>query len=1118
MLGRLVVLAVLTFALVTVFAACGGRGGVSISVAPSEVTLAPGEAQEFTATVQGAGDALVEWSASGGDLVPSGSTAVFTAPVEAGVYTVTARSAQDRGRWATAAVTVADSVSGGAYPYGDAVALSDDVTKLAFDGVRVDIPAVRDGASATVEVAVVDELVGAVMPLTSVTRVVALRFAGELDLAGETDDEPPVLRLTLVPSTSGGEMVSTAGFLGASVLAVAWVRVGGSEWSPLGGLARWDDDDEAFLVSVAHPLDACSSGENLGSVAESCEFAWQVVDAAPLIAAEDATDSGVAVGGLVSRASTMPTATGLYQVDLDAFGAAGAVCDFDRLREFLTHENERASWTRTARTAVVFVHGWMSLAGLMKGLDGDEPLSLPAHCSTWRTFFLGIAGAHGPWASLRANADVFTYRYNSNQRVTHNGDLLAGWLPELQALGYERVVLVGHSMGGLVVHDARERVFADGGSGLGPIDLPVITLATPYMGGPLLCTEVSGGFCTNANTTILSPVWGVVPIAGMPSTLDLSTALDVTPIQRVLMGHAGAFERNPYLLRLWEPVNMRDPFLTAFVGSSDQAPFYTDTMYAASMGLLTVNWFFNDGIVPLASANAGMDLSYTAGRLANVYWYGRDHGFMASGCIEHPLRPCPTGGHIGDPYLDAVAMEMLAYTLIGDGDVSVSISPESVTMEPGGVQQFSATVSGTANTGVSWISTCGSLSAGGNTVKYTAPGTVGWCSLTATSVADPTASSSAAINVRAADSLQPLRNSVAAGVHHTLAILDDQSLWVWGSNYHGQLGVGLDSGLPECTYGTCSTLPIRGPDIGRVISVAAGFEHSVALIEDGTVWTWGWNAMGQLGDGSTLDRDAPTQVPGLTNIVSIGAGSYHSLAVDANGDLWAWGENLHGGLGVDPASGPDSCGANICSTTPLRVAGIQDVVAAHGGDYHTIALTADGSVWGWGFYLGRGDGTTEDRYEPVRLPYLSDVEWIDSAWYTSFAVDTSGAAWIWGESWPCLPDSQLYAPTPLDGLSGVAKMTLVMPQAHCVAATVGTDVLEWGFIDGDSGRVETPRAMADLSDVSVLRTSLMHTIAVTRSGGAFAWGENYYGMLGDGTTTYRGRPVQVNLPRPVWRD
>ena len=133
-------------------------------------------------------------------------------------------------------------------------------------------------------------------------------------------------------------------------------------------------------------------------------------------------------------------------------------------------------------------------------------------------------------------------------------------------------------------------------------------------------------------------------------------------------------------------------------------------------------------------------------------------------------------------------------------------------------------------------------------------------------------------------------------------------------------------------------------------------------------------------------------MPGLTNIASIGAGSYHSLAVDANGDLWAWGENPHGGLGVDPASGPDSCGVNRCSTTPVRVAGIQDVVAAYGGDYHTIALTSDGSVWGWGVHLGRGDGTTEDRHEPVRLPNLGVVDWIDSAWYTSFAVDASGTA------------------------------------------------------------------------------------------------------------------------------
>ena len=760
MVRRSVLLVVLALALVLLASACSGRGGVSISVYPHEVTLAPGGTQEFTASVQGAREALVDWSASGGELVASGSSAVFTAPAEVGEYTVTARSARDRGRYASAVVSVEASGGESSYPYDGAVPLGDESVEFAHDGVRVVVPAAREGAKTSVEMAVVDEAVGVAMPLSVLTRVVALRFSGDLDLVGAVDDEAPVLRLALELSGVSSTLASaSAGDMDdASKLALAWVRVDEGPWAPLGTSARWDSDAGTFDVEVSHPLRACADSEDAAAVAKACEFVWQVVDASALVAAENSIDLAAESSGL-SRASTMPTATGMYSVDLDDFVATGESCDIDALQAFLTHDNERANWTRSARTAVVFVHGWMSLAGWLEGLAGDEPLALPAHCSTWQAFFSGLAGAGGPWASLRENVDVFAYRYNSNQRIGHNGASLAGWLLEMQDLGYERVVLVAHSMGGLVAHDARDRVLLDGRSGFGTIDLPVITLATPYMGGPLLCVEVEGGFCQDADTSSLAALWGSVPVSGMPSTLDMASALRITDAQLRYMGHttwlgrAKPYEPNPYLLQLWERVNMRDPNLTVFLGSSGEWPFYSDATYAGASLALLNSWGINDGVVPVASAVGAVDFEplFAVPRFTDLRAFGRDHGYMTMGCGER--SHCPSGVWTTDVYLDEVADQLLAYSLLGDSEISVLVEPGSAALAPGAEQPFTATVIGASDTSVTWVATCGSVPGTGNTITYTAPDSPGPCLVTATSVADPAVSATARVTVRSGSEL-----------------------------------------------------------------------------------------------------------------------------------------------------------------------------------------------------------------------------------------------------------------------------------------------------------------------------------------------------------------------------
>ncbi len=156
--------------------------------------------------------------------------------------------------------------------------------------------------------------------------------------------------------------------------------------------------------------------------------------------------------------------------------------------------------------------------------------------------------------------------------------------------------------------------------------------------------------------------------------------------------------------------------------------------------------------------------------------------------------------------------------------------------------------------------------------------------------------------------------------------------------------------------------------------IGAGKYHSVALKSDGTVWTWGDNYYGQLGDGSSdSSSDAPVQVSGLAKITAITTGDFHTLALKSDGTVWAWGRNNFSQLG-DYSSWPTR-------TMPVQVVGpkasgfLAEVAAIAGGGSHTVALKSDGTVWTWGSNGNGqlGDGTTADSATPVQVIVLTGV-------------------------------------------------------------------------------------------------------------------------------------------------
>lgn len=223
--------------------------------------------------------------------------------------------------------------------------------------------------------------------------------------------------------------------------------------------------------------------------------------------------------------------------------------------------------------------------------------------------------------------------------------------------------------------------------------------------------------------------------------------------------------------------------------------------------------------------------------------------------------------------------------------------------------------------------------------------------------------------------------AIAAGDNHTLAVTESGDVWAWGRNAFGQLGENSGD----------SSTPVKVSGLSGIVAVAAGAEHSVALQSDGTVWTWGRNTTGQLGNGETTDvNNTPRKVPGLTNIMEIAAGDNHTLALKQDGTtIWAWGSNAYGQLGD---------GGREDKLYPIQVQGINGVTSIAAGDNHTIALKNDGTVWEWG---RNASGIGTSRSTPVQIKGASNMVSIGGgggADSFTLTVRQDGTVWSWNST------------------------------------------------------------------------------------------------------------------------
>jgi alpha-tubulin suppressor-like RCC1 family protein len=368
--------------------------------------------------------------------------------------------------------------------------------------------------------------------------------------------------------------------------------------------------------------------------------------------------------------------------------------------------------------------------------------------------------------------------------------------------------------------------------------------------------------------------------------------------------------------------------------------------------------------------------------------------------------------------------------------------------------------------------------------------------------------------VRAA-TVATVANKAAGGLDHTLVVKDDASLWSWGGNGSGQLG---DTDDPAGR-----AAPAASPVMTGVVSVAAGDRHSLALKEDGTVWGFGDDTYGQTGTATGIVPGSavslPRRVAGIQDVAAVTAGGNHSLALTRDGTVWAWGSNESGELG--------NTGAPL-QAHPSPVAGLSAAISVASGDQHSLALLADGTVRAWGdnSHGQLGNGTIEPgihRTAPVVVAGLEGIVAISAAGDHSLALKGDGTLWSWGgnSSGEVGDGTIIDRPRATVVLLPAAVTSFAAGGNHSVAVTADGAVRGWGGSDswklgaapaGMGSPIQ--RTISGVAGVAAVGAGKSHVIALRGDGTVAAWGENLAGQLGNGTRDVVPPPIPEEPPPP----
>ncbi len=345
---------------------------------------------------------------------------------------------------------------------------------------------------------------------------------------------------------------------------------------------------------------------------------------------------------------------------------------------------------------------------------------------------------------------------------------------------------------------------------------------------------------------------------------------------------------------------------------------------------------------------------------------------------------------------------------------------------------------------------------------------------------------------------------ISAGYAHTLAIRTDGTLWAWGLNNSGQLGNGTNDPV--------SYIPVQVGTATNWASVSAGSEHSMAIKTNGTLWAWGRNAESELGNGTNTDSNVPIQVGTDNDWVAVSAGTEHTLAKKANGTLWSWGGNSVGQCGN--GTPPNSVG------TPLQIGTDADWESFSTTMYHSMATKSNGTLWVWGRNNSGelGDGTNTDRYTPVQIGSGTNWQTVAAGWSHSLAIKTDGTLWSWGNNnFGALGDGTNDPQnTPIQAGAGTNWQSISAGEDYSVAIRTDGSLWAWGnnFL-GQLGistntSVSVPTQCGTATNWSVADAGSYFTVSTRADNTAWSWGGNSDGQLGDGTINNQNSPSALN--------
>jgi alpha-tubulin suppressor-like RCC1 family protein len=361
----------------------------------------------------------------------------------------------------------------------------------------------------------------------------------------------------------------------------------------------------------------------------------------------------------------------------------------------------------------------------------------------------------------------------------------------------------------------------------------------------------------------------------------------------------------------------------------------------------------------------------------------------------------------------------------------------------------------------------------------------------------------------------PRTTVVAAGFDHSMAIKDDGSLWAFGSNLWGQLGVStnVDTFVPT---------PNPQQVMTGVASVAAGEGFSLVLKTDGSVWSFGLNSFGQLGRAASLgSTTTPNAVPVqiLSGVSAIAAGRSHGMALLNDGTLMTFGSNVFGQLGTRAYSG---------SGTPTEVptAVMTDVAAIAGGEAHSLAVKRDGTLWSFGDngsgQLGVADDRSGSQAHPDPALVMSGVFSVAAGGYHSLALRRDSTLWTFGSNAVGQRGTPLSLPigdpSPTEILSDV--VTIAAGTNHSLAIKRDHSLWTFGFDNrGQLGRpglsgpsLTTPLPSKALSGITAVAGGFRHSLVLTSGGALLAFGENMSGQLGLSANLSTERPNPQPTP------